>query len=58
MRTRQGRMMAWGRPYLGWASVTQGALKIIDVPGGHISMFEAPHLHTVAEKLINWLSGS
>jgi amino acid adenylation domain-containing protein len=58
MRTRQGRMMALGRAHLGWASVTQGALKIIDVPGRHISMLEPPHLHTVTERLTNWLSGS
>jgi amino acid adenylation domain-containing protein len=58
MRTRQGRMMALGRPYLGWASVTQGTLEIIDVPGGHITMLEPPHLHTVAARLVNWLSGS
>jgi thioesterase domain-containing protein len=57
MRTRQGRMMALGRPYLGWASVTRGALKIIDVPGGHINMLEPPHLQDVVERLINWLSG-
>lgn len=56
MRTRQGRMMALGRPSLGWASVTQGVLKIIDVPGAHINMLESPYLHTVAEELTNWLS--
>jgi thioesterase domain-containing protein/acyl carrier protein len=56
MRTRQGRAMAFGRPYLGWASVTQGALKIIVVPGGHLNMLDAPYLHNVAEELTKWLS--
>ena len=58
MRTRQGRMMAFGRLHLGWASVTRGAVKVIDAPGGHVSMLEAPYLQSVAETLINWLSGS
>jgi thioesterase domain-containing protein len=56
MRTRQGRAMALGRRYLGWASVTQGAVKIIDVPGAHINMLNAPYIYIVAEKLIEWLS--
>lgn len=56
MRTRQGRVMALGRRHLGWASVTQGALRIIDVPGAHESMLDALHVHAVAEKLIDWLS--
>lgn len=58
MRTRQGRMMALGRPFLGWAAVAQGTLRIVDVPGGHIDMLEAPHLYIVAEKLVSWLAGA
>jgi thioesterase domain-containing protein len=56
MRTRQGRVMAFGRRYLGWASATRGALKVIDAPGSHINMLDASHVNTVAEKLIDWLS--
>jgi thioesterase domain-containing protein/acyl carrier protein len=56
MRTRQGRIMALGRRCLGWASVTRGALGVIDVPGGHISMMEVPYIHVVAGKLTYWLS--
>lgn len=56
MRTRQGRMMAMGRPSLGWASVTQGSLTIVDVPGRHIDMLAMPHLDIVAEELTRWLS--
>jgi amino acid adenylation domain-containing protein len=56
MRTRQGRVMAFGRRYLGWASATRGALKVIDVPGTHINMLDASHVNAVAEKLIDWLS--
>lgn len=58
MRTRQGRLMALGRRRLGWTSVTRGALRIIDVPGNHLSMLETPHLHTVAEVLADWLARS
>jgi amino acid adenylation domain-containing protein len=57
MRTIQGRVMALGQRNHGWASVTQGAIEIIDVPGSHLSMVEEPHIHTVTEKLANWLSG-
>ena len=53
MRTRRGRVLAMGRPSLGWAPVTHGALKIIDVPGGHVSMLDAPHVYNVTEKLID-----
>jgi amino acid adenylation domain-containing protein len=56
MRTRQGRMMALGRRDLGWSSVTEGTLSIIAVPGTHLSMFETPHVHVVAESVNNWLS--
>jgi amino acid adenylation domain-containing protein len=56
MRTLQGRMMAFGRGSLGWASVTKGPIKTIDVPGNHLTMLDAPHIYVVAEKLIDWLS--
>jgi thioesterase domain-containing protein len=56
MRTRQGRMMALGRRHLGWASVTRGAVRIIDVPGAHLNMLDEPYVDTVTEKLIDWLS--
>jgi thioesterase domain-containing protein len=56
MRTRQGLAMATGRRYLGWASVTQGNIEVIDVPGAHVSMLHEPHLSTLAEKLVGWLS--
>ena len=55
MCTRQGRLMALGRRALGWASVTDGALSVLDVPGAHLTMLNAPHLQSLAEKLIDWL---
>jgi amino acid adenylation domain-containing protein len=57
MRTRQGRAMALGRPQLGWRGVTRGALRMIDVPGGHVSMLRVPSVHAVAEKAARWLTG-
>jgi amino acid adenylation domain-containing protein len=57
MRTWQGRVMAVGRRHLGWAAVTRGAVRMIDVPGSHLSMMEEPHVHTVAERLADWLRG-
>jgi thioesterase domain-containing protein len=56
MRTRQGRMMAFGRKGLGWSSIAKGAFRLIDVPGTHMSMLDAPYLHFVAEKITDWLS--
>lgn len=55
MRTRQGRLMAFGRGDLGWRSVIRGALDIIDVPGTHINLLEAPYIMSVADKIVEWL---
>lgn len=57
MRTRQGRAMALGRWDLGWSSVTRGMLEVVDIPGTHLTMLDAPQVHTVTEKLMSWLSG-
>jgi amino acid adenylation domain-containing protein len=55
MRTRQGRLMAFGRHDLGWTPVTKEALSLIDIPGTHISAIEPPHVLSLAEKVIGWL---
>ena len=57
MRTRQGQMMAFGKKDLAWTPVAKGSIGLIDVPGTHMSMFDTPHVHVVAEKLADWLSG-
>jgi thioesterase domain-containing protein/acyl carrier protein len=57
MRTRQGQMMALGRRHLGWASVTRGTIRLIDIPGAHLTILDELHIHTVTEKLLGWLSG-
>jgi amino acid adenylation domain-containing protein len=56
MRTRQGRLMAFGRSDLGWSSVVNGQLSQIDIPGGHISAFEYPHVLSMAQSICEWLS--
>ena len=56
MRTRQGRLMAFGRRDLGWTSVTKGSLMLIDVPGTHIGLLETPHVLTVVKEITDWLS--
>ena len=56
MRTRQGRIMAFGRSDLGWSSVVSGELKQVYIPGGHISAFESPHVQSMAQKVREWLS--
>jgi thioesterase domain-containing protein len=56
MRTRQGRLMAFGRSDLGWGSVVSGDLNQVDIPGGHISAFEYPHVLSMAQKIAEWLS--
>jgi thioesterase domain-containing protein/acyl carrier protein len=55
MRTRQGRLMAFGRSDLGWSSVVSGELNQVDIPGGHISAFEFPHVLSMAQKIGEWL---
>jgi thioesterase domain-containing protein/acyl carrier protein len=55
MRTRQGRLMSFGRRYLGWVSVTEQVPRLIDVPGPHTSMLDEPHVQVVAKKLVDWL---
>ncbi len=36
---------------LGWASVAKGGLRVIDVPGGHLSMLQEPHVETLAREM-------
>jgi thioesterase domain-containing protein len=57
VRTRQGRVMALGRRHHGWASVTRGEVKTIDVPGTHLSMLDESYLDNLIGRLIDWLSG-
>jgi amino acid adenylation domain-containing protein len=56
MSTRQGRRVAFGRRSLGWTSVAKGSVETIDVPGTHVTLLDAPHIHFVTEQLIDWLS--
>lgn len=56
MRTRQGRAMALGRRYLGWSGVARGRLRVIDVPGTHLTILQPPHLVTAADRLTGWLA--
>jgi amino acid adenylation domain-containing protein len=35
-------------PLLGWANHVRGPLRTIDVPGGHYSMFQPPHVQALA----------
>ena len=56
MRTRQGRLMAFGRWHLGWRAATRGTISVIDVPGVHLDMLEPPHVGTVTRKLADWLA--
>jgi amino acid adenylation domain-containing protein len=56
MRTRQGRLMAFGRSDLRWSSVVSGELSQVDIPGGHISAFDYPHVLSMAQKIGDWLA--
>ena len=38
-------------PLLGWGPRTTGGLEAIDVPGGHSSMLQEPHVRTLAASL-------
>ena len=41
-------------PTLGWDSVARN-LRIVDVPGDHVSMFSPPHVDVLASKLAELL---
>lgn len=43
-------------PELGWRKFVDGELEIHEVPGGHISILEEPHVQVVAEKLKVYLN--
>lgn len=43
------------RRSLRWPPPVEGQVKIVDVLDGHVSMLDAPHVYTVAEKIIDWL---
>ena len=36
---------------LGWASVARAGFKVIDVPGGHLTMLQEPHVETLANEI-------
>ena len=36
-------------PLLGWGSHTSGSVCVYDVPGGHSSMLQEPHVSTLAQ---------
>ena len=40
-----------GECLLGWSPYLRGAVQIAPVPGDHNSMFDEPHIHTVAREL-------
>jgi amino acid adenylation domain-containing protein len=56
MRTRQGQIMALGKRYLGWSSVTKEKPRIIRAPGAHLTMLDDRYIDSVAEQLVSWLS--
>jgi thioesterase domain-containing protein/acyl carrier protein len=57
MRTRQGKVMALGRRDLGWSSVVDGTVNLIDIRGTHIGALDHPNLLPLAEKVNRWVSG-
>ncbi len=38
-------------PLLGWGRRTTGGVRACDVPGGHSSMLQEPHVEALAERL-------
>jgi thioesterase domain-containing protein/acyl carrier protein len=40
-----------GQPDLGWAKLALNGVDVIDVPGDHLSMMEAPHVRYLADSL-------
>jgi thioesterase domain-containing protein len=54
MRTRHGQIMA-GRRDLGWAPVVEGPLKMVDVPGAHVTVLGPPHLHVLVQRTMECL---
>lgn len=58
MRTRQGRLMAFGRHDLGWSAFTTRAPRLIYVRGTHISVLDPPFVKYVADRITEWLSSA
>ncbi|MCB1337496.1 MAG: amino acid adenylation domain-containing protein [Maritimibacter sp.] len=42
---------------LGWAPVAKGGYKVIDVPGGHLTMLDYPHVTVLAKHIARALKG-
>lgn len=57
LRTRHGQIMAMRRD-LGWRHVVEGPLKIVDVPGAHVSVLDPPYVQDLVERTLECLSES
>ena len=42
-------------PTLGWGEYVQKGIKVIEVPGGHSTMYEKPHVQVLAQKVADSL---
>ena len=43
-------------PHLGWEGYVRGSLKLIPIPGEHLTIFQEPHVDTLSTKLRDILS--
>jgi thioesterase domain-containing protein len=44
-------------PTLGWGALAAGGVRVIDVPGRHVTMLNDPHVETLALRIRDCLSG-
>ena len=45
-------------PAMGWLGLSSGTVKVLSVPGNHITMMAHPHIVTLADRLASALAGS
>jgi thioesterase domain-containing protein len=38
-------------PQLGWGPIAAGGVDVQELPGGHVTIFQEPHVRILAEKL-------
>jgi len=46
----------YGDPLLGWGGRVKGDLELCDMPGGHSSMLQEPHVALVAKRLTAYMN--
>jgi thioesterase domain-containing protein len=57
-RATDGNILDKGNVFLGWNEITKNQVRVYDIPGNHIQMFEEPYIQELAKILNKILSDS